>query len=343
MDSAQATFNDKVEDRMNRLHFYVNHMAERGIRPAQILDNTGLHFDTVSHPQFQPTPQQFSAAINNMLQRSDAGIGIEVGLAWNISYFGIFGYALLSCKTMLEIRDLWLRYFPLTTSLLKYESRAVDGEWWIDLKENFPLGRAKAFAVEEHIARIVKTCPSIIDAHDFGIKEIQLSYAPPQHRQLYEKNFGCEIKFNQRCDRLILDAKFLECRLSFANEDVSKTCEQQCMHIVKAMSEQEKLPEKVKRHLIYHYSKHPTLPEMAKIVGLSARSFRRQLKEADTSFQQLLDEVRLDFALQYLQNTNLTPKEICYRVGYSNVSNFRRAMKAWTGKKLSDFRRPVAA
>src|SRR5690606_14126864 len=132
---------------------------------------------------------------------------------------------------------------------------------------------------------------------------------------------------------------YLECKLSFANEDVSKTCEQHCMRLLKDIVDQEKLPQKVKRQLVYNYDKHPTLQEVAKLVGLSARSFRRQLKEADTSFQRLLDEVRLDFAMQYLQNTDLTPKEISYRVGYSNVSNFRRAMKAWTGKKLSDFRK----
>jgi len=327
---------------MNRLHFYVNHMAERGIAAERILDDTGLLFDTVSLPHFQPSPQQFSAALDNLLRNAPDGIGIETGRAWNIGNFGVFGYALLSCTSLLEVRDLWMRYFPLTGSLLKFESRPVNDEWWIDLKENFPLGNAKAFAVEEHIARILKTCPLIIDARDFGIKEIQLSYEPPRYSSLYEKNFGCEVKFNQRVDRLILDGKFLQCKLSFANETVSKTYEQQCVHMVKAISAQETLEEQVTRYLAEHYSERPTLPEMAKIVGLSPRSFREQLKQAGSSFQKILDDVRLNVALRYLENTHLTPKEICYEVGYSNVSNFRRAIKAWTGKKLSDFRRPIA-
>lgn len=327
---------------MNRLHFYVNHMAERGIGAERILDNTGLHFDTISRPQFQPSPQQFSAALANLLRHAPEGIGIEAGQAWNISYFGVFGYALLSCKSLLDIRDLWVRYFPLTGSLLKFESRRVNDEWWIDLRENFPLGHARAFAVEEHVARILKTCPLILDARDFGIKEIQLSYEPPRYRHLYERSFGCAVKFNQRVDRVILDGKFLDCRLNFANEAVSKTYEQQCIHIVKSIFERESLEERVKRYLVEHYNERPTLPEMAKTVGLSPRAFRQQLKQAGSSFQKILDEVRLDVALQFLENTHLTPKEICYKVGYSNVSNFRRAMKSWTGKKLSDFRRPVA-
>jgi len=326
---------------MNRLHFYVNHMAERGIGAERILDDTGLHLDTVSLPHFQPEPRQFATALDNLLRNAPDGIGIEVGQAWNIGNFGVFGYALLSCTSLLDVRDLWMRYFPLTGSLLKFESRPVNDEWWIDLKENFPLGGIKAFAVEEHVARILKTCPLIIEARDFGIKEIQLSYEPPRYSDLYEKHFGCEVKFKQRVDRVILDRKFLECKLSFANATVSRTYEQQCIHIVKSISGRQTLQEQVARYLAEHYNDHPTLPEMAKIVGLSPRAFREQLKQAGSSFQAILDDVRLEAALHYLENTNLTPKEICYKVGYSNVSNFRRAVKSWTGKKLSDFRRPV--
>jgi AraC-like DNA-binding protein len=326
---------------MNRLHFYVNYMAERGIAAERVLAGTGLDIDTVSQPQFLPTPNQFSTAIGNILDLTDAGIGIEVGLAWTISDFGIFGYAMLSCEKLLDTKNLWSRYFPLTNSLVDWDNRTVGNDWWVDIKELFPLGRAKAFAVEEYIARIIKICPSIMDAGDFGLREIQLSYDAPPYRNLYEKFFNCEIKFNQRSDRVLMDAKYLHYKLSFANEDVLRTCEQQCLRMLKEISAHETLSQRIKRHLIYNYDKHFTLPEMAKAVGMSARSLRRQLKMEGTGFQQLLDEVRLDFALQYLQNTNLTPKEICYRVRYSNVSNFRRAMKAWTGKKLSEFRRPA--
>lgn len=328
---------------MNRLHFYVKFMEERGVAPQDVLANTGLTLDAVSHEQFQPSPQQFSSAIENMLDIAGDGVGIEAGLSWNISNFGMFGYALMSCNTMRDIHGLWQRYFPLTTSLLNYDSYRVSGNWVVELKDHFPLGRARSFAVEEHIARIIKTCPGIIGKRDFGFRQIQLTGPAPAHKHLYEKHFGCEVKFGQRVDRIILDEKYLECRLSFANENVSKTCEQHCMRLLKDIVDQEKLPQKVKRKLVYNYDKHPTLQEVAKMVGLSARSFRRQLQEEGTSFQRLLDEVRLDFAMQYLENSDLTPKEISYRVGYSNVSNFRRAMKAWTGKKLSDFRKKVVA
>ena len=58
--------------------------------------------------------------------------------------------------------------------------------------------------------------------------------------------------------------------------------------------------------------------------------------------QEDIDRTRQDLATQYLQNTRLTPKEIGFLLGYSSVSNFRRAFKLWTGKTLSDVRQGAA-
>jgi AraC-like DNA-binding protein len=78
--------------------------------------------------------------------------------------------------------------------------------------------------------------------------------------------------------------------------------------------------------------------ELAIVLNISARTLRRRLIEENVTYQAILNEVKNDLAMQYLSNTKLSPKEIGYLVGYSNVSNFRRAFKVWTGKKLSDFR-----
>ena len=58
----------------------------------------------------------------------------------------------------------------------------------------------------------------------------------------------------------------------------------------------------------------------------------------DVTFQAILDDTRRELAIQYLKYTSLTPKQIGFMLGYSSVSNFRRAFKSWTNKKLSDYR-----
>ena len=47
------------------------------------------------------------------------------------------------------------------------------------------------------------------------------------------------------------------------------------------------------------------LTSVAEEMNVSSRSLRRKLADEQTTFQQLLDEVRLELALQYLKNSRL--------------------------------------
>jgi AraC-like DNA-binding protein len=71
---------------------------------------------------------------------------------------------------------------------------------------------------------------------------------------------------------------------------------------------------------------------------MSARTLRRKLREEDTSFRQLVDELRRDFALRYLRDTDLTVEEIAETLGFSDAANFRHAFRRWTNTAPYEFR-----
>ena len=72
------------------------------------------------------------------------------------------------------------------------------------------------------------------------------------------------------------------------------------------------------------------------------RNLHRKLHKEDTSFKQLLTEVRQDLAQQYIQDRSKTLTEISYLLGFSEVSSFSRAFKGWTGMPPSAAREDVA-
>jgi AraC-like DNA-binding protein len=75
----------------------------------------------------------------------------------------------------------------------------------------------------------------------------------------------------------------------------------------------------------------PELPDVAKQLGYSQRTFRRRLTERGTSFMDCVNDVRHQLALRYLATTNFTVEVIAERLGYSDTSNFRHAFRRWTG------------
>ena len=101
----------------------------------------------------------------------------------------------------------------------------------------------------------------------------------------------------------------------------------------------EKLIAVIKKLVAGHLEgRAPSLPFIAKNLGISGRTIQRRLAEEETSFQKLVDDVRQDQALVWVKNGDLTPAEMAFRLGFSQSSSFHRAFKQWTGRSFSQFR-----
>ena len=85
-----------------------------------------------------------------------------------------------------------------------------------------------------------------------------------------------------------------------------------------------------------------TEKSVAEALYTTPRNLHRKLQKEDTSFKQLLTDVRQDLAKQYIQDRSKTLTEISYMLGFSEVSSFSRAYKGWTGKPPSAARQDVA-
>lgn len=81
-----------------------------------------------------------------------------------------------------------------------------------------------------------------------------------------------------------------------------------------------------------------TLPGTARVLGVSARTLQRRLQDAGTSFADLLDALRQELAVAYLDQ-GLSVAEIAFLLGYNAPSALHHAFKRWTGKAPEQLRR----
>ena len=79
-------------------------------------------------------------------------------------------------------------------------------------------------------------------------------------------------------------------------------------------------------------SSNPSLSDVAKAMGVSPRSLQRLLMEQGTTFSQILDRHEQHRAMQLLVKKDLSLSEIADMLGYSDPSNFGRAVRKWTGQ-----------
>jgi len=88
-----------------------------------------------------------------------------------------------------------------------------------------------------------------------------------------------------------------------------------------------------------NFSHSLSVEALAKELGMSSRNFNRRFKSATKeTFVKYLQQVRIEAAKKELENGKLSFDEISVRVGYENVSFFRRIFKQSTGLSPTDYK-----
>ena len=87
---------------------------------------------------------------------------------------------------------------------------------------------------------------------------------------------------------------------------------------------------------------YPSVGLLARASGLSVRSFQRALALSGTTFGDLVDEVRLQAAVEMMRDPVVRLADIGLELGYDDPANFTRAFRRWTGQVPTSYRRSLA-
>jgi AraC-like DNA-binding protein len=85
-----------------------------------------------------------------------------------------------------------------------------------------------------------------------------------------------------------------------------------------------------------------SIERCAEKFGVSVRTLQARLAEEDTSFSQVIEDVRILLAKTYLQRPDSSLDEIAEWLGYGEQTSFGRAFKRWTGTTPQKFRQNLS-
>jgi AraC-like DNA-binding protein len=83
--------------------------------------------------------------------------------------------------------------------------------------------------------------------------------------------------------------------------------------------------------------------EVSRRMGMSRRTLARHLAREGVNFRQLLDQVRYQRALRYLETTEYELTRVAQLLGYSEATSFCRASFRWRGQSPNAYRRACRA
>jgi AraC-like DNA-binding protein len=78
--------------------------------------------------------------------------------------------------------------------------------------------------------------------------------------------------------------------------------------------------------------------DIARSLGMSKRTLARRLSDEGLNFTEILQQLRHDLAVRYLDDRKLHVSKIAWLLGFHEVSAFTHAFKRWTGKTPRELR-----
>lgn len=98
-----------------------------------------------------------------------------------------------------------------------------------------------------------------------------------------------------------------------------------------------RLLERLHSLLKRHPGALPSLENAARMLGMSGRTLRRSLARSGTTYQNQLDQIRLQQARDYFVRGGSSITELSLALGYNDSSSFARAFRRWSGLSPSQY------
>ncbi len=316
-------------------------MLAQGVTLDPYLKANHLTRSQAFSPQHRHSFKQFWQVLEQVINTAGIkGLGLKVGAQVQLTDYGILGYAMLSGSTLREVSAYGIKYRRLSSDVIDMSLHISDDFAIYRFWEKQPRGWSQPYHIEEAIASSWKVMNHLLpDRQGTPPVRIDLAFAKPEYSALYETLFQCPVYFKQSANQIVYPRNWLDLPISSADEMAAKVCSQQCSLIIDHLENRGDTVEKVRRILLSSpMLSVPGLSAMAIAVQMSERTLRRRLYEAGTHYKNVVNEVRIQLAVEYLNASELSMQEIAYLVGYDHSPNFCRAFKKIMGTSPSHFK-----
>ncbi len=313
------------------------YMEDQGLDPASVFKKAGINPEVLANPEVRVNVSQVDRLWLLVMDKiDDPCFGLKMVNYWHPSQVGALGYAWLASSTLRTALKRAARYIHVVSEDLSLEL------------EDSPRGLRVTVAIDETMLSLPVQFDLVLSIllhmcrYNFGEElvptQVTLMHSQPDCTELFEDYFRSEVSFDADVNSITFARADVDTPLSSANRQLV------LMHddiLMKYLIEIKKgdLREQIKSIIIDRLPDGKVTDKVvAKEINMSERSMQRKLKEMNTSFRVILNDVRKMVATQYIKNSANSMTDIAFLIGFSEQSAFSRAFKKWTGQSPRKYR-----
>jgi AraC-like DNA-binding protein len=306
-------------------------LAHLALEPELLTDNTRR----ISLAQFEEIVSILIKASNDPL------FGLHTSEHIEPAFYSVQGYVSLNCATLKEVLSMIPIYEKIVGdmgvsdfsykpghTLLRWQSQLSHPLVQRHVRENII---SSWFRFTQYFLKVEQQPTAVWFEHEAPSR--------PELIEQYTEVFGCPVEFSRPYTGLWINNDNLDIRIQQADEKLLHVL---LDHATQQLNELEKgltLSEQIKSMLRLMLNQQiPSSELIADKLGISVRTLQRKLNDENTSYKEVLNELRQELALHYVKNSTLNFDIIAAKLGFGEPRSFYRSFKKWTGKTASQYR-----
>ena len=326
---------------INSVSLIVEYGLSIGLLTEQLLKGSGINQSQLSDSNCHIEDEQELLVLTNLarLTQEPFVTGKALGGYYQLTSYGIWGYALLASPSLHKAIEMGLRYLDLTYAFCHIELVHEADKARIVFTPKCQ-GEVAQLALYRDMWALM-----VIQRDLFANQMAHFSLgfqasAPIGFDEAGVSDFSSDgkILFNQTHNYVEFDGQYLDMPLPRGNDATATMCEQQCQALLEQKQSLSGVAFEI-RSLMLKYGMQISMEFVAQKLSMTSRTLHRHLKAQDTSWRIIRDNVRCAMAEELLAAGNIQLEEIAERLGFSDGANFSHAFKRWRGVSPLQFKK----
>lgn len=309
----------------------------KGVNTAQILSDHGVPESVLNTPGVRVSVHKYSQVLRALRDLTgDAFFGF-LSRPIPINAFRVFCYSLAGCRTADEMIRHCNEFYSLFTDEFIWRLDYVDQEIviQIDLTETYAIDYR--FIITSLLLMTIRLFGWML-GEDVDPERVEFTFAKNPTDENLTYLFGPGVHYGCKANRVVFPKRYGKVKFSCTRDQISEMLKS-TRHLFLISRRSKPLSQEVRRLLLSH--KHELwleVDEVAQSLGVNQNQLWRKLKAEGSSFLEIRDQVKRDWALILLDDPANTVEMVAEQLRYSEPSAFRKAFKKWTGMQPLQYR-----
>jgi AraC-like DNA-binding protein len=311
----------------------VARLESAGVPVAPLLKRVGLTRELIAKPDERLSVQsQIRLLDEAAIALKDDCLGLTLARDFDLREIGLLYYVMASSQTLGEALKRLARYSKVTNEALVFGYREGN-RLIITLSYSGVPRHSDRHQIEFCMFAVLRIC-RVLTGHNLVPRQFSISHYRSGGTAEMARFVGTKVEFGADTDEFALNIEARELPLThpdpYLNKLLLKDCEAALAHRKGVVS---KLRTRVENAISSSLPHGRVLVEdVARSLGMGERTLARQLSDEGLNFTEILQQLRHDLAVRYLDDRKLHVSKIAWLLGFHEVSAFTHAFKRWTGQ-----------